>query len=209
MNSTPKQIFVNQESKHNKFWTIKTRTGQEFHRIVETNHGRLGTKGKVYGKKFNSPTAAKLFVISKVDEKKRKGYVEIKQEQLDALHIQSAIIGTQNKLEEFEWVEILATTPRLDSTAPPSPWRSIMLKPVLDTRLAEPDYDPAIRVVVGMRSKHFKDKISIVLTADSIYQLTRHRPRKGRASYQAEQIDKQHELFDMCDKIKEAVSHSL
>jgi len=245
MNSTPKRIFVNQESKHNKFWTIKTRTmvGDP---VVVTNHGRLGTKGKIYDKDFNSRTAAKLFVTSKVDEKKRKGYVEIKQEQLNELHIQSAIIGTQNKLEEFGWVEMIwsATYPN-DSKAiaqqpkdmgTSSTTRSVMLKPVLDTRIAEPDYDPAIHVVVEMRSKHFKDKISIVLTADSIYQLTLAERERSvahfsttknpcreivlghegspfalwvRSTYQAAQIDEQHELFDMCNKIKEAISHSL
>lgn len=185
------QIFINQESKHNKFWIVD-RSGDN---IVITRHGRLGTKGQTYTKNFSSSREANAFASTKIAEKNRKGYVEIKQEQLDEMHIQSAIIGTQNKLEEFGWVEMIDAT---DST--------VMLKPVLDTRLAEPDYDPAIRVVVGMRSKHFKSKISIVLTADSIYQLTSH---SSLPTISLVRIDEQHELFDMCNKIKEAVSHSL
>jgi len=192
------KIFINQKSKHNKFWII---TAPPPHtsgdNIVITRHGRLGTKGQTYTKNFDSNREANAFASTKIAEKNRKGYVEIKQEQLDEMHIQSAIIGTQNKLEEFGWVEMVDIT---DST--------VVLKPVLDARLAEPDYDPAIRVVVGMRSKHFKDKISIVLTADSIYQVTTFRTT-GSRSVSAAQIDEQHELFDMCNKIKEAVSHSL
>ena len=185
------KIFINQESKHNKFWIVD----QSGDKIVITRHGRLGTKGQTYTKKFGTIFEAAAFAETKIAEKDRKGYVEIKQEQLDEMHIQSAIIGTQNKLEEFGWVEMIDAA---DST--------VMLKPVLDTRLAEPDYDPAIRVVVGMRSKHFKSKISIVLTADSIYQLTSH---SSLPTISLVQIDKQHKLFDMCNKIKEAVSHSL
>ena len=65
------QEFLFQQGASNKFWRI----GQKGLDVTVV-YGRVGTKGQVMTKSYDSETRARREVAKLVEEKLRKGYVE-------------------------------------------------------------------------------------------------------------------------------------
>lgn len=64
--------LVNVEAGHRKFWKARV-----IGNLVRFDWGRLGTVGQTLVKSFRSNSEAIRFFDKKVDEKFRKGYVEV------------------------------------------------------------------------------------------------------------------------------------
>jgi predicted DNA-binding WGR domain protein len=66
------RTFVCTEDSHYKVWTVAQK-GNE----VVVQWGRIGNKIQDQTKKFYNDFSAKRFINEKIEEKKKKGYVEI------------------------------------------------------------------------------------------------------------------------------------
>ena len=66
------RTFVCTEDNHYKVWTVAQKGNEA---IVQW--GRIGNKIQSQTKKFYSDWSVKRFINEKIEEKKRKGYVEI------------------------------------------------------------------------------------------------------------------------------------
>lgn len=105
------KIVVQQEGNHNKFWAAHY---DESTNTVYVRWGRFGTKGQSQEKKFGSISQAASFISDKYYEKKRKGYTDtdkqgnkIDHARFEMMCIEAAIVGTSNKCDALDWVELV------------------------------------------------------------------------------------------------------
>ena len=68
----PKRQFVMNDGKSNKFWEVSREN-----RTMLVSFGRVGTQGQTQKKVFPSNTDAEAAVYKLIDEKLKKGYVEV------------------------------------------------------------------------------------------------------------------------------------
>jgi predicted DNA-binding WGR domain protein len=101
-----KVTLVQREGEHNKYWSYEIAPQPNGGFIVHTKWGRLGaangqSKDFVYGHSYDAQRHAR----SKHDEKIRKGYHKISEEELNLLVARAKIVGLRFKPEQLEFVE--------------------------------------------------------------------------------------------------------
>jgi predicted DNA-binding WGR domain protein len=193
------KIVVQRSGNHNKFWAAwwDENTNQ-----VHVRWGRIGTKGQSQTKDFPSRWQATNFIDNKYNEKRRKGYTHeyngepITQEVLDALFIEAAIVGSQNKCDGMQWVEIESVE------------GSVMYAIVPDSRLADPECDPGLLVRLTTRKEYDgRTQFRILFTEDAAWlETSLSTSESGRCGTR---IQKGHSLHKLVEKVEEAVGRSL
>lgn len=143
-------MLIHRGKGHNKFWNAKKYPSQNGI-DVEVTYGRLGTNGQSQVKSFTNEYAANMFIGKKKSEKIRKGYQEVSDRDFEVLVIQSEILGTANKLSDFDWLE------QLDNGG---------FAPASNTRLSDPDCTPALKAKIETRKF---GNIEMLFTANDIY----------------------------------------
>jgi len=190
------KILVQQGDGHNKFWAAYV---DEKTNIAHVRWGRIGTKGQSQDKPFPGFYNAAAFLDTKFNEKKRKGYVDklngvsIDGPKLEQLAVEAAIVGTQNKCHEMEWVEI---QPHGDC--------DFTYHKIKQTRLFEPDCVPGL--LVAMETKKAYDgstSFSLLFTGDAAFLVNQSARKTHR------RIVKSDPLYELTQKVEEAVGHSL
>lgn len=190
------KILIHQEAYHNKYWSA---IFDETNLTVIVKWGRIGTKGSQKTYKFGSTYQAAAFLDTKFNEKKRKGYVDklngvsIDGPKLEQLAVEAAIVGTQNKCHEMEWVEI---QPHGDC--------DFTYHKIEQTRLFEPDCVPGL--LVAMETKKAYDgstSFSLLFTGDAAFLVNQSARKTHR------RIVKSDPLYELTQKVEEAVGHSL
>ena len=184
------QIIINTSETHNKFWMATT----DANNTVHIRWGRIGLIGQTQEKSFVSAYQAAAFVQSKISSKMRNGYVDnlhgqpVDSAMLEKLAIEAAVVGTQNKCHNMQWVEII--------TGGTDPGYQF----IPDQRLYEPDCVPGLLVSMETRKPYEGlNKFSILFTGDAAYHCS---------SYQ-KKISKTDELYELTKKVEEAVGRSL
>lgn len=223
-NYKTEKILINSDGNHNKFWTIKL---DEANCAVVIRWGRIGTTGQTQVKTFDTITGACSFISSKLSNKVIKGYtdtingVKITKAMLDRLDIEAVIVGTQNKLDKFAWVEIVESSNT-----------HLYYKLLKDeNRLYDPDCEPGILIEMQTR-KEIDGRNNFVillaagkpfdvtwLTTDLVYEWVGGHscppelPQKREPHIHSVHIDtcitESHPLYNMVNKIEEMVSSRL
>jgi predicted DNA-binding WGR domain protein len=192
---TEERILVHQESEHNKFWAARL---DETTMTVHIRWGRLGTKGLGQTKQFGGRYEAVNFMNSKFNEKARKGYKDkIQGETIDAgkleqLSVAAAIVGTQNKCHDMEWVEIQST----DKLC-----KFVRINP---NRIYEPDCTPGLLVSMETKKEyHGLNTFCLLFTGDAAHLADKY------TGIVYQKIDKQNPLYELTEKVEQAVGRSL
>lgn len=192
------RILVHQGSEHNKFWAGRL---DENTNTVEIRWGRIGTKGQSQTKKFGSTYQAANFLDGKLREKRNKGYTNqhngepIDNTKLEELAVQAAIVGTQNKCHNMQWVELTSDGP------------SITYQHIRDQRLYEPDCVPGLLVSIETRKEYDgQTQFSILFTGDAAHKVSHATSPRGVTNGK---IDKTSQLYELTKKVEEAVGRSL
>jgi len=142
-----KTILIHQDDIHNKFWIAEYNKSTK---IVTTKWGRIGTKGQSKTKPFPTDYQAESWISSATYKKQEKGYVNqydykpITDHTLQKLATIAAIIGTQNKCQDPQWVEI-----DLNNKS---------YKKIDENRLQHPECYPGLRLRIETK-KSYKDEI--------------------------------------------------
>ena len=197
------KILIHQGSEHNKFWTGQL---HESTCSVVTRWGRIGTKGQTKTKSFGSVYQAANFLDTKFREKRRKGYTDklngesIDPANLDKLAVEAAVVGTQNKCHNMQWVEIISGD---------SP--DVRFKSIPDERLYDPECVPGLLVAMETRKEYDGlTRFGILFTGEAAYKAK----RTGTTSNWSNQekvtkIAESDELYKLTKKVEEAVGRSL
>jgi predicted DNA-binding WGR domain protein len=192
------KILVHQGAEHNKFWAGKL---HESTCSVEARWGRIGTKGQSNTKSFSTVYAAANHLDNKFREKKRKGYTDkldgepIDSAKLEELAIRAAVVGTQNKCHDMQWVEITSDGPTVE------------FQSISDQRLYEPDCVPGLLVAMETRKEYDGEtSFSILFTGDAAHKA---RTNKAKSGVTTGKIEKSDELYELTKKVEEAVGRSL
>lgn len=185
------RILVQQRGEHNKFWAAHW---DDQANKVHVRWGRLGTKGQSQVKDFGSQGQAINFIENKFHEKRRKGYTDkidgkvIDQGVFEKLATEAAIVGTQNKCHELQWVEIQ------DEDGGD-------YQPIGEERLFDPDCNPGLLVTLETRKKYDGDThFRLLFTFDKCFKIT---------PYRTTPIDKSSDLYKMTSKVEEAIGRSM
>lgn len=185
------RIVVQQSDEHNKFWAAHW---DEPAREVKVRWGRLGTAGQTQTKKFGSQYEAAIFISNKYNEKRRKGYKEtvdgkkIDRQLFEKMTIEAAIVGTQNKCHEMQWVEIADEA-------------NGMFSPITEDRLFSPDCNPGMLVQLETRKEYDGEtSFRLLFTFDKCFKV-------GRGHITP--ITKSSDLYKMTQKVEEAIGRSL
>jgi len=193
---TEEHILIQQDSLHNKYWAARL---DEATMTVHIRWGRLGTKGQGQTKQFGGKYEATNFMSTKFNEKARKGYkdkirgTQIDPGMLEKLSIEAAVVGTQNKCQGMEWVEIVS---RDDSAC--------KFTRINDTRIYEPDCTPGLLVSMETKKEYHKlNTFSLLFTGDAAFLADQY---TGVAYLK---IDKADPLYELTQKVEEAVGRSL
>lgn len=180
------KIVVQQEGAHNKFWAAYW---DESKGEVKVRWGRIGTSGQSQTKKFRDLYDASSFINQKYNEKRRKGYDNkdklgrtIDRAVFEEMCVEAAIIGSANKCNSIQWVEI-------------TDQNNLTFKTINNDRLFSPDCVPGLLVNLETK-KAYDGKHSFVLlfALDKIFD----------ANNKVE-IGQSHNLYDMTKKIEEAI----
>jgi predicted DNA-binding WGR domain protein len=182
-------ILVQTSDDHNKFWIAaidqKTYT-------ASIRWGRIGIAGQKQEKTFSTPHNAARFVESKMAEKRRKGYYKIDKKTFDRISVEAAIVGTQNKCHNLQWVEITDD-------------RSLTYVPVNNDRLQAPDCNPGLYVEVNTKKKYEgQDSFRFLFTFHQVYLLVYH-----LSGITAIPITKTNPIYELTGKVEEAIGRSL
>lgn len=130
--------------------------------------------------------AASSFVEGKITEKRRKGYRKIDKTTFDKLCVEAAIVGTQNKCSQLQWVEILDPV-------------SLSLKPCDELRLQDPACNPGIMVDVETRKPYGgRTHFHLLFMFDKSIDLGT-----------KQTITKASPIYEMTAKVEEAIGRSL
>jgi predicted DNA-binding WGR domain protein len=181
------QVLIQQEENHNKFWAavVDEKTFK-----ASIRWGRLGTKGQSQEKDFTTSWEAANFIDTKLREKRRKGYEPITKSAFDKLCIQSAIVGTANKCNQFEWVEIKGDN---------------YFVTIDDNRLQNPDCNPGVYVEVETKKKYGgESSFNILFTFDKAYLIG---PKRFITPVGL--ITKESPIYELTAKVEEAIGRSL
>lgn len=182
-------ILINQSSGHNKFWAA---SWDESNNTVNMRWGRIGTKGQYQVKKFGSKSDAINFISKKVYEKQAKGYsntingAKITEAELNKVNTIAAIIGTQNKCSNFQWVEIKEHGD------------SLKYELISEDRLYDPNCNPGILIDVEMRENSLKFRF--LFSSQNVYDVS-----YGDFSV----ISNKHPLYKIVNKVEEAIGHGM
>lgn len=185
------KILVHQGAEHNKFWAAHydDKTNE-----VHVRWGRIGTKGQSQTKKFGSQYQAVNFIDTKFREKCRKGYKDkidgkpIDQGVFEKLAIEAAIVGTQNKCHEMQWVEIKDAA-------------NGGFVHITEDRLFDPDCNPGLLVKIETRKEYDGDtSFRLLFSFDNCFKI-------GRNGMHA--ITKSSDLYKMAQKVEEAIGRNL
>lgn len=191
------RILIQQKGGHNKFWAAWY---NEDTNDVHVRWARIGTKGQSQVKGFTSAYQAANFISSKFSEKQRKGYLDkyqgkqITQATLDQLNAEAAIVGTQNKCHQFQWVELKQNN------------GTISYNPITEERLYDPSCNPGILVNFETR-KPIDDRshFTFLFTLEKAFDVS----AKIRQVSPDQQIQPKHPLYDMVKKVEEAIGRNL
>jgi predicted DNA-binding WGR domain protein len=190
------RILINVADTHSKYWAAYL---DEATATVHVRWGRLGTKGGQQAKTFPHASQAVSYISTKFNEKQRKGYTDkIRGETIDAgrlekLSIEAAIVGTQNKCQSMEWVEITSA----DDSA-------CKFARINDTRIYEPDCTPGLLVTMETKKTyHQLNDFSLLFTGDAAFLADQY---TGIAYLKVEKKDP---LYELTQKVEEAVGRSL
>jgi predicted DNA-binding WGR domain protein len=192
------KILIHQGDEHNKFWAA---WWDEKTNKVHVRWGRIGTKGqsKVHDKGDRWSSAR--FIETKFGEKRRKGYTDqyngkpITQATLDQLHTEAAIVGTQNKCHNFQWVEIEIEA-----------GKAVYFKNISEDRLYDPECNPAIVVDFETRKDiGGRDRFRFLFTLEETYDILGNSQRATNDQL----VGQAHPLRKMVDKVEEAIGRSL
>ncbi len=179
------QVLVNRDEGHSKFWAA---TLVEATNTATIRWGRLGTKGQNQTKTFGTLYEAGEFINGKMREKTRKGYEKIDQTKFDKLSLEAVIVGSQNKCSDLQWVEITND-------------KTLAHKAATETRLQDPDCNPGINVRLQTKKKYDgRDSFTLLFTFTNAYEVL-----YGSAT----PITKSHALYDLTQKVEEAVGRTL
>lgn len=177
------QIFINREEKHSKYWSAVI--DDKTHKTT-IKWGRLGTKGQSQTKTFASNYAASIFVHDKIREKRRKGYDPVDKATFEKASIEAAIVGTQNKCGQLEWVEITDPT-------------HLEYKPCSEARLQDPSCNPGIIVNVETRKKYDgRTSFNLLFTFNQSFNLNT-----------KQIITRTSPIYELTSKVEEAIGRSL
>lgn len=185
------QILIHTGSGHNKFWSARwdPATGK-----VHIRWGRLGTSGQSQIKEFKSQYDASRFVSRKCDEKSCKGYTDtvngtkIDHQLFEKMTIEAAIVGTQNKCHEMQWVEIIDEA-------------SGRFEPITEDRLFSPDCNPGMLVELETRKEYDGDtKFRLLFTFDKCFKVRNN---------SIVPVTQSSDLYKMTQKVEEAIGRSL
>ena len=191
------KILIHQGSEHNKFWAA---WWDEKTNKVHVRWGRIGTKGqsKIHDKGDRWSSAR--FINTKFGEKTRKGYTDhfggkpISQATLDRLNTEAAIVGTQNKCHDFQWVEIEIKA-----------GGAVYFKVINEDRLYDPDCNPAIVVQFQTRKDiGGRDSFRFLFTLDGTYDILGNSQRATKTQL----VEAGHPLHKMVEKVEESIGRS-
>lgn len=185
------RILIQKEDNHNKFWAAHWDDNTN---LVHVRWGRMGTAGQSQTKPFTNSYEAINFIDNKYREKIRKGYSDridgkkVDRQLFEKLTIEAAIVGTQNKCSNMQWVEI--TNPN-----------TMQHTPISDERLFSPDCNPAILVSLETRKKYDgQNNFKLLFTFDKSYKID---------GLRSEVISQQSDLYQLTKKVEEAIGRSL
>lgn len=188
-------IYINREEDHSKYWSIGF---DETTHVVITKNGRLGTKGLVHTKNFDSNSACARFIETKTREKTNKGYKKITQTEFEKLSIEASIVGTQNKCDQLQWVEYSISN------------GLISFESVGEDRLSDPACNPGLRIELTTRKEYNgKNHFEIIFTVDAAYELQKPHGSSHNTNVKTTTITKSHYLYELVDKAEAAIGHSL
>lgn len=154
------QILVQQEDNHNKFWAAYWDSDAN---VVHIRWGRIGTKGQSQRKPVSGQFEASRLIDNKVYEKQRKGYQKVEHAKFEELMATAAIVGSANKCDDMQWMEIISTDP-------------IQVKSIQESRLYDPDCEPGLSITLETRKAYDgQNRFRLLFTNSGVYAL-RHRP---------------------------------
>ncbi|MDP1711990.1 MAG: WGR domain-containing protein [Candidatus Nanopelagicaceae bacterium] len=131
--------YVCSEAAHNKFWSYET-SGT----TATMSWGRVGGHVSSQEKTFDNGNELQRFIASKVDEKLRKGYKLVEEQELTKQVKVAQAIGQQNKIQRLLWAE----------------QRGDGLREIAN-------YDPQQSVYVELLNSWSKDVVRVLLTKTS------------------------------------------
>jgi predicted DNA-binding WGR domain protein len=192
------QMWVCRTGKHNKFWTYQI-TQDDSGYVFTSKYGRIGGRVNKSSKGFGSRWSAEAWASKKLDEKYRKGYDDIGEDEFKLLCVQAEIVGTGNKIESMAIVSD----------------RSKALVKMTPAQMADPDAHPMIAVIMRKRDKDGATAPFVLLfDENSAYFLAGRdpnwRPTTVGGTFPTityslkKKIEKGHELFPMVEKAMEA-----
>jgi len=193
------KILIHCGQGHNKFWAA---WWDETTNEVHLRWGRIGTKGGSKTKPFGGVYEATNFIDNKYHEKRRKGYTgqhngqPITQEVLDELFVEAAIVGSQNKCDGMQWVEIDPSDSQVHYAV------------VSDTRLSDPECNPGLLVRLTTRKEYDgRTQFRILFTEDAAWlETSMGTTESGKCGTR---IRKGHSLHKLVQKVEEAVGRNL
>lgn len=145
-------ILLNTKGTSNKFWSYELNNDHS----VTFRWGRMGTGGRTERKSFESDLEASNFANQKLQEKFRKGYKEITEDEFELEFIRATAIGSNYKITELNLIK------PVDMNDPA--WITGWWKVVTEEEASDPEYKPIILcsvVPTGSDTEH-----TIVLAED-------------------------------------------
>lgn len=187
------QIVVNTTKGHNKFWAAVM---DPLTHNVKVRWGRIGTKGQQKDFPHSSEWGAADFITTRLREQTRKGYRGVTKQEFDELSIQAAVVGTNNKCNVFEWVELSGDG---------------AFKKITPDRLAAPDCNPGVYVVLETKKQFIPGMNSyrLLFSFDKAHLLVPPMTLVSPDCKYYGQITKGHQLYELTQKVEEALGRSL
>ena len=185
-------IYVCSEEGHNKYWIIDRDPTNPA--IVLVKNGRLGSpKGTIQPPKdCGSEWSADRYIENKIDEKLRKGYRKIDENKFKQLTMQASVIGLNNKCDLMQWVEQI-----------PSDDQHYNFRNVGESRLMQPDYNPALLVSLTTKKAYAgQNSFRFLFTPDKSYEVRGYGVRGGVHQFEVREITKSDPLYDISSKVE-------
>lgn len=177
-------ILIHQGDNHNKFWTIRW---DNTTKTIHTRWGRIGTAGGSKETPADVHTAPAI-ISRKQHQKMAEGYRKIKSSDFDKLTIQAAIVGSQNKCHDLQWVEISSDGEHIS-------WHVIS-----EDRLYDPNCNPGLLLKLETRKCGGETSFQLLFSVEKCYKVS---------DDSLFPITEGHALYSITKKIEEAISVKL
>jgi len=194
------EYYICKEEEHNKFYAFET---DDTTHTVTTRWGRLGAKGQSATEHFGDKWDAQRYVNKKLQEKTRKGYRVCSKPDFDKANLAAAIVGTQNKVGDMNWIEVYINPEQINGNL-----TEISYRKITEDRLSQPDCNPGLLVKIDTKKEYAGEtEFTMIFAGEKVYKSISNGNVVSRSTGQPffKPIEKTDAVYKLVEKIGEVL----